>query len=101
MPAYAPRLVLPAGFPSTIGRFFDQPERRLLRIGNDCYAANIGVGRWYKDRASKTSDLRGGGVQVVDGDVSHPSRRRPQSPPLVRDIHEPAQRGAAATKHRV
>jgi hypothetical protein len=87
VPAHAAQFVQPAGLPLAIRQSGDQRKSRLLRIGDHRNSADIAV-RWRQQgSASKTPDLRGRRIDVIDGDVADPSRGCPQSPPLFRELH--------------
>ena len=62
-------------------------------------AADIGDFRRRNVHGSaKTLDPVGGGVHVVDPDISDPARRRAHSLRVLRQVHQPADRGLTGGK---
>ena len=80
----------------------EQRDHRHLRVDGDADAADVGdVGRFDIHGAAQTLDTGGGGVHVVDADVSEPARPHAQLPRVLRQVHDPADRGLSGGERRL
>jgi hypothetical protein len=81
---------------------FDQGKRCLLRVCNDRETADVDeVRRRHEHGATKTFDGLDGRIDIVDGHISDPSRRRAGLPRTFWHLHESAGEGVADREKRV
>src|SRR6516225_9659715 len=83
------------GIRVAIFQSLDQGERRGLRIGDHREPADVAVRRGYVDRAAETFELTDDAIDILDRDITHPSRRRPLLQPIERQLHKSRDRRPA------
>ena len=102
VPADAARRAQCGGLPLAGRQPLQQRDHRHLRVNGDRDAADVGdVRRWDVQGAAKALDAVGGGVHVVDADISEPARPHAQFPRLLRQVHHPADRGRSGGEQGV
>ncbi len=102
MPADAAQSVRRGGLLSVGSLPLDQRQPGGLRVGEDREAADVGnVGRRDVHGAAEAHDLVGGGVHVVDQDISEPARVSARSTRVLRQIHQAAYQGVPGGKHHI
>jgi hypothetical protein len=102
MPDDTARRFQRGGLLLTGSRPLRQRKRCHLWVSNYRKTADIGdVCRRQVHDAAKTPDPLGDDVHVVDPDISDPPRRRAHSLRLLRQVHQPADRGLTGGKHHI
>src|SRR5579883_15751 len=92
-----PKRLLLAGL-----QLLDQGKHRLLGVGDDRKAADIGNVRWRDmHRSAKLPGPGSGSVHIADADIADPMRRHAHFSRLVRQFQQPSHGCVSGGKHAI